>query len=87
MPLVFMYSLSGESFYQNVKVVTTKSLHRILPHIEQRFYKVAQAEKAGERSLVQLSSCTDSSLYGCLCGEVFVLATGSQISMPLFRTP
>ena len=79
MPLVFMYSLSGESFYQNVKVVTTKSLHRILPHIEQRFYKVAQAEKAGERSLVQLSSSTDSFLYGCLCGEVFALGRQADI--------
>ena len=36
------------AFPQDVKVVTTKSLHRILPHIEQRFYKVSQAEKAGE---------------------------------------
>ena len=33
---------------QNVKVVTTKSLHRILPHIEQCFYKVSQPEKAGK---------------------------------------
>ena len=40
--------LNGESSQQNMKVVTTTSLHRILPHIEQRFYKVAQTEKAGE---------------------------------------
>ena len=33
---------------QSVKIVTTKSLHRILPHVEQRFYKVTQTEKAGE---------------------------------------
>lgn len=33
---------------QSVKIVTTKSLHRILPHIEQRFYKVTQTEKAGD---------------------------------------
>lgn len=33
---------------QSVKIVTTKSLHRILPHVEQHFYKVTQTEKAGE---------------------------------------
>ena len=35
-------------FVQSVSVVTTKSLHKILPHIEQRFHKVTQTEKAGE---------------------------------------
>lgn len=44
---------------QDVKVVTTKSLHRILPHIEQRFYKVTQAEKAGE------VHCINASLHHC----------------------
>ena len=33
---------------QDIKLVTTKSLHMILPHIEQRFYKVPQTEKAGD---------------------------------------
>ena len=31
-----------------MKVVTTKNLHRILPHIEQQFYKLTQPEKSGE---------------------------------------
>jgi superfamily II DNA/RNA helicase len=36
---------SLQSLVPSMKVVTTKSLHRILPHIEQRFYKVLQSEK------------------------------------------
>ncbi|CAI8041501.1 DEAD-box ATP-dependent RNA helicase 39 [Geodia barretti] len=37
---------SLQSLVPSVSVVTTKSLHKILPHIEQRFHKVTQTEKA-----------------------------------------
>ena len=32
---------------QNVKKVSSKHLHQVLPHVEQRFVKVRQDEKAG----------------------------------------
>ena len=36
-------------FLQNLKKVSTKSLHQILPHVKQTFHKLHQQEKAGVR--------------------------------------
>jgi superfamily II DNA/RNA helicase len=57
-----------ESLVSNVKVVTTKSLHRILPHIEQRFYKVAQAEKADK--LLTIVRDHPSDVFMIFCNTV-----------------
>lgn len=40
-------SLLSLSRYQNVKKVSSKHLHQVLPHVEQRFIKIRQDEKAG----------------------------------------
>ena len=35
---------------QNAKKVSSKHLHQVLPHVEQRFVKIRQHEKAGHSS-------------------------------------
>jgi len=52
----------------NIKKVSSKSLHQILPHVEQRFLKMRQDEKS-ER-LVSLLQSEPSGIFMVFCNTV-----------------
>lgn len=48
--------MNTDAYFKNAKKVSSKHLHQVLPHVEQRFIKIRQDEKAGEFKVVLYNS-------------------------------
>ncbi len=59
---------------QNVKKVSSKHLHQVLPHVQQRFVKVRQDEKAGTTYYLVTSTTTTTTTTTTIGTAVFIVS-------------